>query len=154
MLDVFLACQLLVVLFIGLHDWMPLGRFNDVRAAQAADTRKRLVTVTVVSTLPFAIGLAASVYYAAAASTMWLVWLLWISYGVGLYGLLRTWYVPYLLVPDPVRAARYRTMFGDTHSFLPVRDGIVPNTLHVIFHAIFVATTLLLICLTGGRMFS
>jgi hypothetical protein len=35
-------------------------------------------------------------------------------------------------------------MFGATHAFLPERNGIRPNTLHVILH---VATVLLLIML-------
>ncbi|HXM07582.1 MAG TPA: serine hydrolase domain-containing protein, partial [Candidatus Acidoferrum sp.] len=153
MIDVFIACQLFVVLFIGLHDWIPLGTFNDVRGVHAADTRSKLLVVTVLSTLPFAIGLAATAFYAASRFPTWLVWLLWISYGTGLYGLLRTWYVPYLFVPDPVRAARYQLMFGNTHAFLPVRNGIVPNTLHVIFHAILLATVVLLVYLTWGAYF-
>ena len=33
------------------------------------------------------------------------------------------------------RAARYQAMFGGTHAFLPVHNGIRPNTLHVILHA-------------------
>jgi hypothetical protein len=152
-IDVFIACQLFVVLFIGLHDWIPLGTFNDVRGVHSADTRSKLVVVTILSTLPFAIGLAAT-FYASSRFPMWLVWLLWISYGTGLYGLLRTWYVPYLLVPDPIRAARYQAMFGNTHAFLPVRNGIVPNTLHVIFHTIFLTTVVLLVCLTWARIFS
>jgi hypothetical protein len=32
------------------------------------------------------------------------------------------------------RAARYQAKFGRTHAFLPARDGIRPNTLHVILH--------------------
>jgi hypothetical protein len=154
MMDAFIACQLFVVLFIGLHDWISLGKLNDVRGVHSADTQSKLFVVTILSTLPFAIGLAASAFYASSRFPMWLVWLLWISYGTGLYGLLRTWYVPYLLVPDPVRAARYQAMFGNTHAFLPVRNGIVPNTLHVIFHAIFLTTVVLLVCLTWGRIFS
>jgi hypothetical protein len=47
---------------------------------------------------------------------MWLVWLLWITYGGATYGVLRTWYVPYLLVPEPARAARYQLMFANTHT--------------------------------------
>lgn len=154
MIDAFLASQSFVVLFIALHDWLPLGKFNDIRGVHSADSRSRLAMVMILSTLPFAICLAASAYYASARFPMWLVWLLWISYGVGLYGILKTWYVPYLFVPDPVRATRYQMMFGGTHSFLPVRNGIVPNTLHVLFHAIFFVTTALLLVLTWGRMFS
>ena len=57
------ALQALVVAFLALHDWAPLGRLNDVRAVQAADSRGRLVVVTLASTLPFAFGLWATVAY-------------------------------------------------------------------------------------------
>jgi hypothetical protein len=35
-------------------------------------------------------------------------------------------------------------MFGNTHSFLPQRNGLVPNTAHILLHLSTVAT---LICL-------
>jgi hypothetical protein len=37
--------------------------------------------------------------------------------------------------PEPARAARYAVLFGATHRFLPLRNGLAPNTLHVILHA-------------------
>jgi hypothetical protein len=59
-------------------------------------------------------------------------------------GLLQAWWIPYLFHPEPERAARYEVMFGATHAFLPQRNGIGVNTLHVIFH---LATVALLIVL-------
>jgi len=109
--------------------------------------------VTFLSTLPFAIGLAGSAYYASTRFPGWLVWLLWITYGGAIYGMLRTWYVPYLLVAEPARVERYRKMFSDTHSILPTRNGIAPNTLHIIFHAFLVVATALLVSLTYHRIF-
>ncbi|HEX3672889.1 MAG TPA: hypothetical protein VHU87_01325 [Rhizomicrobium sp.] len=145
MVKALVALQGFVVLFIALHDWVPLGRLNDVKAVQAADSRVRLVSVTLLSTLPFAIGLAATAWYADTRFPGWLNWWLWISYGTALYGLLRAWWIPYLLVPNPVRAARYRTMFGRTITFLPERNGISPNVLHVTLHIVIVAIAVLLI---------
>jgi hypothetical protein len=83
---------------------------------------------------------------------MWLMWWLWISYGFGLYGMLAAWWAPYLLVADPVRAARYQERFAHTHAFLPTRNGIRPDTLHVCFHAVFLVLLVLLGVLTfsGG----
>jgi len=52
--------------------------------------------------------------------------------------------IPYFFRPDVKRAARYRAMFGHTHAFLPERNGIVPNTLHVALHAATLATLLIL----------
>jgi hypothetical protein len=138
MLYLFLACQCFVVLFIALHDWIPLGRLNNLSGIRASDSKTRLFIVTLYSTLPFAIGFAASLYYRTAGFPMWLMWWLWISYGAGIYGMLRAWWVPYLFVEDPVRAARYRVRFSRTHAFLPERNGIRPDTLHVCFHGVLV----------------
>jgi hypothetical protein len=153
MIDAFLACQLFVVLFIALHDWIPLGSLNNLKGAHSADPRAKLVQVTLLSTLPFAIGLVGSAYYASTRFPTWLVWLLWITYGGAMYGMLRTWYVPYLLVAEAARVERYQKMFSHTHAFLPTRNGIAPNTLHVIFHAILIATVALLVSLTYHRVF-
>ena len=144
----FLGCQLFVVLFIALHDWLPLGRLNNLAGIRAVDTTRHLVVVTVLSTLPFAIGLAASVYYARTGFPMWVMVWLWISYGTGAYGMLRAWWIPYLLIRDPERAARYQQRFANTHAFLPARNGIRPDTLHVCFHVVLVVLIILLCILT------
>jgi hypothetical protein len=144
----FLGCQLFVVVFIALHDWVPLGRLSNPAAIRTTDSTGRRIWVTVVSALPFAIGFAASAYYAVTGFPMWLMYLLWISYAAGLYGILRAWWVPYLLIEDPVRAARYQQRFASTHAFLPVRNGMRPDTLHVCFHVVFLAAVILLCVLT------
>jgi hypothetical protein len=150
LLALFIACQFYVVLFIAIHDWIPLGRLNNLSAVRAADTTFRLLLVTAVSTLPFAIGLAGCIYYASTRFPEWLMTLLWISYIAGAYGMLRAWWIPYLFVPDPVRAARYQARFAHTHAFLPARNGIRPDTLHVSFHAVFLLALGSLSVLTFG----
>jgi len=148
----FLLCQLYVVIFIALHDWVPLGRLNNLAGIHAVDTRLRLMLTTVVSTLPFAVGLAGSAYCSTTRFPTWLILVLWMAYGAALYGILRAWYLPYLVYSDPARAARYQKRFANTHAFLPERNGIRPDTLHVTFHAVVVALIVLLVVLTfsGG----
>jgi hypothetical protein len=148
MIYAFLACQTIVVLFIGVHDWLPLGKLNNLRGIRATDTRGRLATVTILSTLPFAIALVGSVYYAGTHFPSWLAWTLWISYGTALYGMLRAWWIPYVFGNDPERAKRYQLRFAETHAFLPTRNGIRPDTLHVSFHVVLVTTITLLVVLT------
>jgi hypothetical protein len=153
MIYAFLVCQFLVVLFIALHDWISLGKLNNLQGIRAADGTRRLFFVTTLSTLPFAIAFVASAYYAKAHFPTWLRWLLWLSYGAGLYGILRAWWVPYLLVKDSVRAERYQVRFAQTHAFLPARNGIRPDTLHTGFHVVFVAAFVLLCLLSfSGRL--
>jgi hypothetical protein len=75
------------------------------------------------------------------------IWL-WVSYGLLFIGQIRAWWVPYLLKPEPQRAERYRKMFGNTHSFLPERNGLVPNRLHALLHLATFATLLILFAIS------
>jgi hypothetical protein len=40
------------------HDWIPLGRLNDVAAVRGQDTRRRPVTVTLIQSVPWTSGYA------------------------------------------------------------------------------------------------
>jgi hypothetical protein len=143
-LDLLLTCQGFVVLFLALHDWIPLGSLNNLAGIRATDSKARRLMVTAYSALPFLIGFLASVYYRSSGFPAWLTWWLWISYGAVAYGMVRAWWFPYLFVNEPSRIARYQVRFSGTHAFLPVRNGIRPDTLHVVFHLVVV---ILLICL-------
>ena len=141
----FLALQVFQVLFLWLHDWIPLGGLNDVAAVRSQDTTLRLVLVTFMQSVPFTIGLLSSVLYLGRPYPHWLYMWLWISYGLIFVGQLRAWWVPYLLHAEPERAARYQIMFGKTHRFLPTRNGLVPNTAHVMLHVATAATLVVLL---------
>ena len=139
-------CQALVVTFLALHDWVPLGKLNNVAGPVAVDSPGRLALSTAVSTLPFAAVLIVSAVFVSVAYPKWLLWWLWGTYLACCYGILRAWWIPYLGTPDPQRAKRYSIRFAGTHSFLPVRNGMRPDTLHVAFHSL-VATTLALLAI-------
>ena len=143
--------QCFVVLFVALHNWIPLGRLNDVKGARAAFPGSKLLITTLINFTPVSIGLAASVFYFGRAYPGWLFWLLWITYGLACYGSLKAWWIPYLFRADPELAARYRVMYGTTHAFLPERNGIKPNTLHVIFDVATVALLIVLGVLTAQQ---
>jgi hypothetical protein len=139
-----LALQAFQVLFLWVHDWIPLGRLNDVAAVKSQDTTMGLVRITLIQSLPFSVGLIFSLKYFGREYPGWLEYWLTISYSLLFLGQLRAWWVPYLLRPEPERAARYRIMFGNTHSFLPLRNGMVPNTAHISLHIATLATLVLL----------
>ena len=135
-----LSLETFQVAFLLLHDWVPLGRFSDIRALRRLEPMRKIVLATTLSSLPFVLGLVFSAIH--AHDPRWPRWVrlyLWISYGWLFIGELEAWWVPYLLKPQPAKAERYQGLFGNTHAFLPARNGITPNTLHVILHA----TTLL-----------
>ncbi len=135
------------VAFLWLHDWIPLGRLNDVAAVRRQDSLTRLAVVTIVQSLPFTVGFLFSVFYLSVSRPFpgWLWIMLWISYVTLAVGELTAWWVPYALRPQPARAARYKAMFGNTHAFLPARNGIVPNTLHCVLHCATVALLVTLV---------
>ena len=141
---VLLALQAFQVLFLWLHDWVPLGRLNDVAAVRGQDPTSRLVVVTLIQSVPFTIGLIYCAKYFGRPYPHWLNSWLWISYGLLFIGQLRAWWVPYLLRAEPPRAARYQIAYGSTHSFLPQRNGLVPNTAHILLHVATVATLIVL----------
>jgi hypothetical protein len=103
-----------------------------------------LIANTLIAGGLFAFGLGTSIRYYGSMYPFWLQRWLFVSYGLLFLGELRAWWIPYLVHAEPQRTARYQAMFGRTHSFLPVRNGIVPNTLHIILHAATFATLLLL----------
>jgi len=130
----FIALQSWIVLFLALHDWVPLGRLNNNAGKRREDPFFHLLLTTLVAAVPALVCLCYSIEYFGRAYPFWVdCWFL-ITYGLFAIGLLRAWWVPYLMLPDERRAARYKTIFADTHAFLPARNGIVPDTLHTLLH--------------------
>lgn len=144
-----LALQCFVALFVAFHNWIPLGRLNDLNGVRAKFPTGKLLITTLINFTPVAIGLAASAFYFRRGYPGWLFWWLWITYGLACYGSLMAWWIPYLFRPEPERAARYQVMYATTHAFLPERNGIRPNTLHVIFDVVTIAIIIVLAVLTA-----
>jgi hypothetical protein len=141
---IFLALQTIVVMFLLFHDWVPLGRLNNLSAIRSEDSVLRSVFVTLLPGAPAAVGLFFSAKHFGERYPQWLEMLLWITYGVFVAGLLRAWWIPYIFKSDPERAARYQIIFANTHTFLPKRNGMAPDTLHTCFHVAAVATVVAL----------
>ncbi len=84
-----LALQTFHVVLLALHDWIPLGRLNDVRAVGAANPGASLLVTTILSTAPYAAGLAMSLAHLHSAYPLWVRICLWVSYGLLFCGELR-----------------------------------------------------------------
>jgi predicted outer membrane lipoprotein len=144
-------CQVVVVIFLMLHDWVPLGKLNSMAGLRAVDSQNKRILTTAISSLPFAAVLIPSIMFASVGYPDWLLWWLWGTYLACTYGILRAWWIPYLGAADTDRAKRYSIRFRETHSFLPVRNGIRPDSLHVGFHSLVLATLVILAFLTFGH---
>jgi hypothetical protein len=148
MQNTLLALQALQVFILIFHDWIPLGRLNDVAAVRRQHGFRRVLIGTLINAIPFLLGLAASLYYADQPSQHWLWLYLIIAYGILFAGEIESWWLTYFFgYKEQARAEPYRIMFGNTHAFLPVRHGIVPNTLHCVLHGATLATLILLLML-------
>jgi hypothetical protein len=88
---VLLALQVFQVCFLWVHDWIPLGRLNDVAAVRSQDTKRRLVTVTLIQSVPWTIGLCFSLLHFRRPYPEWLHDWLVISYGMLFIGQIRAW---------------------------------------------------------------
>ncbi len=137
----FAAVQGFMVLFLLLHDWVPLGPFNDLKGVNSQIPFKRKVRDTAINTVLVAVALVLSLRYLERPYPTAVRVYLIVIYGRFLVGEFRAWWKPYLFGADPKLVERYDgmerydAMFGKTHAFLPKRNGIVPNTAHVVLHA-------------------
>jgi hypothetical protein len=135
--------QAFQLLFLLVHDWLPLGRLNDVAAFRRTSTPREMLLALLVPSIPVATAFALSLVYVRSPFPLWLRTWLCITYGLLFLGELESWWIPYAFGASPSRVERYQSLFSRTHSFLPSRHGIVPNTLHVILHAFTLSTVIL-----------
>ncbi len=140
------------VAILLLHDWVPLSRLNDIRAARRGHALHAVALATFVSSLFPSIGLALSLFYWHSGWPNWLYVYLSAAYGFLFVGELEAWWIPYLVMPQPKRAAQYEAMYANTWAFLPPRNGIRINTLHFVLHAATLATWLVLASHFAARL--
>lgn len=140
---VLIALQVFHLLFLLLHDWVPLGNLNNVAAFQKSTTAPQKVLSLLVPSIPVIIGLGFTLLANTRGPSLSFRIIFSAVYGFLFLGELEAWWIPYLFGTGAERVARYRTLFAGTHSFLPSRHGITPNTLHVALHAATVAALIL-----------
>lgn len=125
-----------ILLFMIFHDWLPLGPFNDVEAISEDRSIGELVTVTLIGVVQILLFIGAVLFFRGKKYPIWIKLWLVIHQASIFTGALLDWWIPYFFgYGAEERVDRYEVMFGDTHSFLPVLNGIVPNTIHVLFHS-------------------
>jgi hypothetical protein len=87
------------VLFLAIHDWVPLGRLNDTAAVRKEIPARELFITTLIQTAFFAVGLFFSICYFHHKYPRWLIDWLWITYGILFVGEIQAWWIPYFLKP-------------------------------------------------------
>jgi hypothetical protein len=69
-----LGLQCFVVLFVALHNWIPLGKLNNVKGVRTEFPGGKLLMTTLINFTPYAFGLAASAIYFERTFPGWLFW--------------------------------------------------------------------------------
>lgn len=131
-----------ILLFMVIHDWVPLGSLNDVEAIAADRSVSELLIVTFIGVAQILLLMGFVLFFMGKKYPIWIkLWL--VIHQIFIFtGAILDWWIPYFTgYGAEERVERYTQMFGNTHSFLPEMHGIVPNTIHTLFH------TTLFICI-------
>ncbi|WP_019638228.1 hypothetical protein [Paenibacillus fonticola] len=141
-----------IFLFMIVHDWVPLGQLNDVQAVSESRSVNELIVVTLIGATQILLLMALVLLFMGRKKPLWIkLWLI-IHQGFIFAGVLLDWWIPYLLgFGAKEKTERYMEMFGNTHAFLPVNNGIVPNTIHVVFHFTLLVCLLVTIYISFTR---
>lgn len=140
----FFVVQAIVLIFIIAHDWVPLGPLNDVATLKTSPRVRGMKIRTATNSLLVAAALILSILWWSEPYPL----AVRIAF-VAIYALLFAaeivaWWVPYFFGASPRRTKAIQSMFARTHSLLPRRpDRIVPNTAHLMLHAMMLAALLL-----------
>lgn len=135
-----------ILLFMFMQDWVPLGSLNDVQAIAEERPFNELIIVTMINVVQILLLIGFVIIFMGKRYPVWIkLWL--IIHQVCIFaGALLDWWIPYFFgYGSDQRVKRYHQMFGDTHSFLPEMNGIVPNTFHTIFHIVLLFCIILTI---------
>lgn len=139
-----IALQGLHLAILLFHDWIPLPPLTDVEAVRRTNKITHMLIGTAITSVPVAWALWRSIANFGHTYPNGLKIGLWLIYGFLFVGELQSWWIPYFFGASPEKVQRFQEMFGRTHTFLTVRNGIVPNTFHVFLHLATVATLLVL----------
>ena len=143
-----------IFLFMIVHDFIPLGPFNDVEAILNDQPLKELIFVTIVNAGQILLIIIGVLFFIGKKYPIIIkLWLI-IHQSCIFIGALIAWWIPYIFgIGAEQRVERYQEMFGNTHSFLPIMNGIVPNTIHTIFHftLLFCIILTIYICVTNNK---
>jgi hypothetical protein len=137
--------QGLMLAFLLVHDWVPLGRLNDIAGVRSQTPIRRNLLNTAVNSIPVALAVGLTVRYVGHPHPVAVGAYLVVLYLLFLIGEYRAWWHPYWFGTTPQMVRRYQAMFGNTHTFLPRRHGFAPNTAHVALHLATLVTFVLVV---------
>lgn len=140
----FIALLVWHVLFLSLHDWIPLGRLTDLPALRSQRSLKARILASLMMGAISGYALYLNWVHSPSPSRGILLFTL-ILYSFFLLGAIRAWWLPYLfgIGASEKLVDEYQVMFGNTYTWLPERHGITVNAIHIVWHLTAVLTVVL-----------
>lgn len=140
MIAFFIGIQIILLLFMALHDWIDIPPFTDIKELSKHHSVKERFINAVINTSFVLVALVLTVLYAKTTYPLWAAIIIVAVYLLLTIGTLCAWWIPYIFGSSQ----RHKEGFAEyrnTHHFLPARgDNVIPNTLHVVLH-LFVWTS-------------
>jgi hypothetical protein len=134
-----LICSILITLFLLLHDWINIYPLNDLATFNKYCSLRNKIIMTIVNTSFFIIYTLILMYYWTTTFSSYAKIYIVTCNTLFLIGILFSWWIPYLFGWPKEHIKDLHKTHGTTHTFLPhIKNNPTPNTLHVIFHLIFV----------------
>ncbi|MGQ3890186.1 hypothetical protein ACQUW5_14305 [Legionella sp. CNM-1927-20] len=135
MLLFFICLQIILLLFMLFHDWIPIPPFNDVTALKSADSYTYRLLGSCINGIAVLIPLLITLnYYYKPGIPLPAAFTIFLFYSLLTIGTILSWWIPYFLGSSQKHKAQF-SKFKNTHHFLPARhNNVIPNTLHVILH--------------------
>jgi len=133
-----LISSILITLFLLLHDWIDIYPLNDLETFNKHCSLRNKILMTVVNTPFFIVYTAILLLYWSTPLPFYAKTYLIICNTLFSIGILFSWWLPYFFGWPSEQTKELRETHSSTHTFLPqIGNNPTPNTLHVIFHAVF-----------------
>lgn len=131
-----------ILLFMIVQDLVPLGALNDIEAIASVESFNEIIVTMLIGAVQILLILVGVLLFIGKRYPLLVkIWLIVHPLSI-LVGAIMSWWIPYLFgTGTEEKIESFNNMFGDTHSFLPIMNGMTPNTLHTMFHLV------LLICI-------
>lgn len=131
-----------ILLFMIVQDLVPLGALNDIEAIASVESFNEIIVTMLIGAVQILLILVGVLLFIGKKYPLLVkIWLIVHPLSI-LVGAIMSWWIPYLFgTGTEEKIESFNNMFGDTHSFLPIMNGMTPNTLHTMFHLV------LLICI-------
>src|SRR5699024_1609839 len=117
------------LLVMIVQDFVLMGVLNEVEAIASVESPNEIIVKTLIGVVQILLILGGILLFMGKRYPFLVkIWLI-VHPTCILLGAIMSWWIPYFFgTATEEKIESFNIMFGNTHSFLPVMNGIVPNT--------------------------